>query len=164
MPNVVTIATVNRREFLLGASAAVVIGEFVSQLIGAGAKAQQAAAAANWQEAFRKVVGDAKPVEGQIKLELPEVAENGNTVPFTATVDSPMTAMDYCKSLFLFATANPVATIATFHFTPLSGRAMVASRIRLAQSQDIVVLAQHASGRFVMQRREVRVTIGGCGG
>ncbi len=153
----------SRREFVLGAPAVVLMSDLVARMTFATATAQPVQGA-GWQELMRKILGDAKPVQGQIKLEVPEIAENGNTVPFTATVESPMTETDYVKSLHVLSTANPVPAIAAFHFTPLSGRAIVSSRIRLAQTQDIVVLAQHSTGRFVMQRREVKVTIGGCGG
>jgi sulfur-oxidizing protein SoxY len=154
---------------LLGASAAAVMVQFVAALSAGRAVAQTTArdvprAVPSWEAAYRKVIGDAKPIEGQITLEIPDVAENGNTVPFSLLVQSPMSQLDYIKSVHLFATVNPVPTIATFHFTPQSGTASVASRIRLAKSQDIVVLAESSAKRFLMQRRFVKVTIGGCGG
>lgn len=153
----------SRREFVLGAGAVTLMLDLIARMTIVAASAQPVQGA-GWQELMRKILGDAKPVEGQIKLEIPQIAENGNTVPFTATVESPMTEADYVKTLYVLSTANPVPTIAAFHFTPLSGRASVSSRIRLALTQDIVVLAQHSTGVFVMQRREVKVTIGGCGG
>jgi sulfur-oxidizing protein SoxY len=158
-----------RRTLLLGASAAAAMTQFVAALTARQAAAQTASKALpppppSWEEAYRKIIGNAKPIEGQIKVELPEVAENGNTVPLAIQVESPMSQLDHVKSIYLFATANPVPTIATFHFTPQAGAANVASRIRLAKSQEIVVLAESSAGRFMMQKRFVKVTIGGCGG
>ena len=153
----------DRRSLLLGAAATGVMADFVARMLVASATAQQLQGP-GWQEAMRKILGNATPVEGQLTIEAPEIAENGNMVPFTARAASPMTEADHVRSIHVLATANPVATIGAFHFTPASGLAIVSSRIRLAQTQDIVVLAQHSTGRFVVQRREVKVTIGGCGG
>lgn len=153
----------SRREIVLGGAATVLMSDLVARMMIASASAQQLQGP-GWQDVMAKILGDATPVVGQIKLEMPEIAENGNTVPFTATVESPMSDGDYVKTMHVLSTANPVPAIAVFHFTPQSGRAAVSSRIRLAQTQDVVVLAQHSTGRFVLQRREVKVTIGGCGG
>jgi len=157
------IETVDRREFLLGASAAAAVALFLSQATEF-AQAQGAASESGWEEAYRKVVGDAKPVEGKLVLELPEIAENGNVVPFVLSIQSPMTADSYVKAAHIFSTANPQPTVATFHFTPLSGKASVASRMRLARTQDIISVAELSDGKFAVARRNVKVTIGGCGG
>jgi sulfur-oxidizing protein SoxY len=117
-----------------------------------------------WEIAVRKILGEAKPSEGKIGIEMPDIAENGNTVPFTITVDSPMTEKDYVKAIHVLATANPQPGVATFRFFPLSGKASVASRMRLARTQDIITIAEMSDGRFLMAKRPVKVTIGGCGG
>jgi len=117
-----------------------------------------------WELAVRKVLGDAKPIEGKVLIDLPEIAENGNTVPFTVSVDSPMSETDYVKTAHIIATANPQPGVATFRFSPLSGKANVASRMRLAKTQDVIVIAELGDGRFLMSKRNVKVTIGGCGG
>jgi sulfur-oxidizing protein SoxY len=117
-----------------------------------------------WEQAVRKVLGDAKPIEGKVLIDLPEIAENGNTVPFTVSVDSPMSETDYVKTVHIIATANPQPGVATFRFSPLSGKANVASRMRLAKTQDVIVIAELGDGRFLMSKRNVKVTIGGCGG
>jgi sulfur-oxidizing protein SoxY len=153
----------DRRSLLLGAAATAAMTDLVGRMLIASAAAQPVPGAA-WQDEMRKILGDAKPVDGQLTIEVPEIAENGNMVPFTARAESPMTEADHVRSMHVLATANPVATIAAFHFTPASGVAVVSSRIRLAQTQDVVVLAQHSTGRFLLQRRMVKVTIGGCGG
>ena len=117
-----------------------------------------------WEVELRKVIGDAKPTEGKLVLELPEIAENGNMVPFTVSVDSPMTDKEFVKAIHLFSTGNPQPMVGSFYFSPLSGKAFVASRMRLAQTQDVISVAELADGQFAMVRRNVKVTIGGCGG
>jgi sulfur-oxidizing protein SoxY len=117
-----------------------------------------------WQDELKKIMGDAKPVEGKVQLEMPDIAENGNTVPFAVTVESPMTDKDYVKAIHVVATSNPQAGVASFHLSPISGRATVASRMRLARTQDVIAVAELSDGKFLMGKRNVKVTIGGCGG
>ena len=121
-------------------------------------------ASQGWEQAVKKVLGDAKPIEGKLAIDLPEIAENGNTVPFTVSVESPMTEADHVKVIHVLATANPQPGVAVFRFSPLSGKAMVASRMRLARTQDVIGIAELNDGRFLMSKRNVKVTIGGCGG
>jgi sulfur-oxidizing protein SoxY len=150
-------SSINRREFALGAAAGV--AALGLPLAGWGQDAAQA-----WEQAVKKVLGDAKPSEGKMTLELPEIAENGNTVPFTVSVDSPMSETDRVKAIHVIATANPQPGVAVFRFSPLSGKAAVASRMRLARTQDVIVIAELSDARFLMSKRNVKVTIGGCGG
>jgi sulfur-oxidizing protein SoxY len=147
----------DRREF---AAAAVAMALLPAQATPLGAQAAEPA----WQQALKNLVGDAKPVEGKVTLELPEIAENGNTVPMTVSVESPMTASDYVKAIHVIATENPQPGVATFRFTPLSGKASAASRMRLARTQEVIGLAELSDGKFLLGRRTVKVTIGGCGG
>jgi sulfur-oxidizing protein SoxY len=147
---------VDRRTFVLGAAAAAAVIPF------AEAAAQDNPQA--WQEALKKILGDAKPIEGKVLLELPEIAENGNTVPFGVSVESPMTEKDYVKAIHVLATANPQPGVATFRFSPSSGKAAVNSRLRLARTQEIVTVAELSDGKFLTAKRIVKVTIGGCGG
>jgi sulfur-oxidizing protein SoxY len=149
----------DRRTFILGASAAAALLPLVS-----GAAAQQANDAAAIEAALKRAIGDAKPVEGKINLDLPEIAENGNTVPFAATVESPMTDKDYVKALHVFAPGNPQPDVATFNFTPVSGKASVSSRLRLGRTQDVYAVAELSDGKVFLAKRTVKVTIGGCGG
>ncbi len=102
--------------------------------------------------------------KGKITIDLPEIAENGNTVPLTVTVDSPMTAESYVSDVLVVADGNPRPGLATFHFTPLSGRAEAATRIRLAATQNIIVVAKTNDGKIFTDQKQVKVTIGGCGG
>ena len=113
---------------------------------------------------LKTLIGDATPVEGKISLDLPEIAENGNTIPYAVRVDSPMSDAQYVKAVHLLAPANPHPQIASFFFTPMSGRASVASRMRLAQTQEVMAIAEISDGTFFMVKRPVKVTVGGCGG
>jgi sulfur-oxidizing protein SoxY len=152
-------SVLDRRAFVLGAGAVAAIAPFLT--------ASQAAAqdAPSWEEAVKKIAGDAKPVtDSRFTFELPEIAENGNMVPFSVGIDGAMTEKDHVKAIHIIATANPQPSVASFRFSPLSGRATVASRMRLARTQDVIGLAEMSDGRFLMTRRPVKVTIGGCGG
>jgi sulfur-oxidizing protein SoxY len=80
------------------------------------------------------------------------------------SVDSPMTEKDYCESVTLIATKNPNVYVATFKFTPDSGKAWVSTRMRLAQTQEVWALAKMSDGKFHIAKTTVKVTIGGCGG
>ncbi len=113
-------------------------------------------------EAF---TGGAAATESSIiKLELPEIAENGNTVPLSVAVDSPMTSDNYVKRVIILAEKNPNPGIATFHFSSKSGVAEASTRMRLATTQNVVAVAELSDGSFHMTKSVVKVTIGGCGG
>jgi sulfur-oxidizing protein SoxY len=114
--------------------------------------------------AIEERIGDAVTKEGRIGLELPQIAENGNTVPIAFEVDSPMTESDYVKAVHVFAEHNPLPNVATFRFTPRSGKARAATRMRLLKTQNIVAVAEMSDGSVYMAKTEVKVTIGGCGG
>ena len=116
-------------------------------------------------EDIKKFTGGAEAVESSIvKLEVPEIAENGNTVPLSVSVDSPMTADNYVKRVILLAEKNPNPGVATFHFSPRSGVAEASTRMRLATTQNVVAIAELSDGSFHMTKSTVKVTIGGCGG
>jgi sulfur-oxidizing protein SoxY len=150
---------VDRRVFLIGAGAAATLAPLL-----AGPSAAQNGAA-GWEDAVKAIAGDARPIsDSRFTFDLPDIAENGNMVPFTIGLTSPMTEKDHVRAIHIVATANPLPRVATFRFTPLSGRASVASRLRLARSQDLIGLAELSDARFLMVRRAVKVAIGGCGG
>lgn len=113
---------------------------------------------------IKKLYGDKPLTAGRIKLDLPTIAENGLVVPLNFKVDSPMTEKDYVKSVHFWADGNPNPQVAAFHFTPMSPRAEAQIRIRLAQTQHIVAVAEMSDGKLFTARQEVKVTIGGCGG
>ncbi len=116
-----------------------------------------------FDDAFGKIVGNGTPIEGRMVLELPEDAENGNIVPYKITVESPMTDEDHIARVHLLSTQNPQASVATFHFTPLSGKATVAGRMRLAKTQEVIAVALTSSNSLLIARQKVIVGIGGCG-
>ena len=104
------------------------------------------------------------PKDGKVTLKAPEIAENGNAVPVTISVESEMTDKSYVKAIYIAADGNPNPGVATYEFTPLSGKAEIQLRVRLAQTQKLVVVAEMNDGTLYTASREVKVTIGGCGG
>ncbi|MEO0624318.1 MAG: thiosulfate oxidation carrier protein SoxY [Pseudomonadota bacterium] len=109
------------------------------------------------QEAILAFTGGATPAEGDIELTTPEIAENGNTVPVAVSADGAV-------AILLLAAGNPNPGVATFTFGKLAPHRSAATRIRLAQTQDVIAVAKLESGAFTMVQRTVKVTIGGCGG
>jgi len=148
-------AIFNRRRVLaIGAGAAV-----------AAAFAQDSALADNGAaELIKQFTGGKTPASGRIDLDLPEIAENGNTVPMTVSVESPMTEQSYVSEVLVVADGNPRAGVVTFHFTPASGVAEANTRIRLAATQNVIAVAKMNDGSLFAVSKEVKVTIGGCGG
>lgn len=108
--------------------------------------------------------GGQEPQSGKLTLTAPEIAENGNTVPISIEVDSAMTDGDLVEAVVIFADGNPRPEVATFHFTALSGTAAATTRMRLARTQNVIAMARMADGTVYMDKKEVKVTIGGCGG
>ena len=108
--------------------------------------------------------GGKTPESGKITLIAPEIAENGNTVPISVSVESAMSGDDLVESVMLVAEQNPSPSVATFHFTALSGTAAATTRMRLAKTQNVIAVAKMADGSVYMDSKEVKVTIGGCGG
>lgn len=149
---------VNRRELLqlFGAGTVAAMGISLAGPALADAKSVDAA--------INKITGGKAPAAGKMTIEAPQIAENGSTVPLTITVDSPMTDADHVKSVHLWADGNPTGDVASFHFTTMSGKARVSTRIRLAKTQNVITVAEMSNGSFVMAKSEVKVTIGGCGG
>ena len=104
------------------------------------------------------------PQEGKLAIKAPEIAENGNAVPVTLSVESEMTEKSYVKALHLAADGNPNPGVASYSFTPMSGKAEVQLRVRLAQTQKLIAVAEMSDGSLHTASREIKVTIGGCGG
>ncbi|MCA1297058.1 thiosulfate oxidation carrier protein SoxY [Stappia indica] len=148
---------ITRRQALaLGAGAAVVTMTALPRLSLADTDAVKAAIDA--------MAGGATPEVANVTLTAPEIAENGNTVPITVAIDSPMTDDDYVTDVTILAAGNPSPGVATFHFTPMSGSAEATTRMRLAKTQDVIAVAKTSTGKVYMDRKTVKVTIGGCGG
>ena len=112
--------------------------------------------------AIRTIVGEAPLRTGKVKLDIPPLVENGNTVPVTVSVTSPMTADDHVRSIHVFNEKNPQPYIGNFYIGPAAGRAQVSTRIRLADSQKVVAIAQMSDGSFWSTSVDVVVTLAAC--
>jgi sulfur-oxidizing protein SoxY len=122
------------------------------------------AAPAQVEAEIQKLYAGKKLGEGKIKLDLPSIAENGLVVPLNVEVESAMTDKDYVKALHIFADGNPNPGVASFYFTPMMPKASAQIRLRLAATQNVVAVAEMSDGSLYTAKREVKVTIGGCGG
>src|SRR6266540_4435694 len=143
----------NRREFLVaagGAAAGLGLGSSVTV-------APAHATPATMQEAIRKVVGAARVSPGRVKLELPPLVENGNTVPLAVSVESAMTEADHVRAIHVFTEKNPLPDVVTFRLGPRAGRARVATRIRLADTGTVVAISELSDGSFWSDRVAVVV-------
>jgi sulfur-oxidizing protein SoxY len=143
----------------------VAIGGGAVAVLGAGIFAGPAlASAAKADAAMNKLIGGRATRQGRVRLKLPPIAEDGNSVPMTVSVDSPMTENDYVKSVHVVADGNPNPNVASFHFTSASGKAQVSTRIRMLKTQNIIAVAEMNDGTLYRTVKNVKVTIGGCGG
>lgn len=156
------VLALSRRQFVLSAvaSSALLSAMGVSSL----AQAQEMAPVDNGWEDIMAAITDGKDViDGAlISVELPEIAENGNAVQYSVAVAERDGV--FPKSATILVTGNPRPSVGTFHFTPLMGEARFTSRLRLGQTQEVIVLADVGDGQIAMHRQVVKVTIGGCGG
>jgi sulfur-oxidizing protein SoxY len=146
-----------RREFLGLAGGAAVLGT-VPMVTVRPAEATPAMLAA----AIRAVTGPAEVHTGKVKLDIPPLVENGNTVPMTVSVTSPMTPDDYVKSIHVFNEKNPQPNIGNFYFGPRAGRAQISTRIRLADTQKVVAIARLSDDTFWSASVDVVVTLAAC--
>ena len=124
---------------------------------GAAAAVFPVGAVAGVEDAIAAFTGGADLGDAGITLTAPEIAENGNTVPIEVSAPG-------AESIMVLAAGNPVPAVATFNFGALAASQFASTRIRLAGTQDVVAIAKMADGSFVKASREVKVTIGGCGG
>jgi sulfur-oxidizing protein SoxY len=135
-----------------------------AMLTFASMEEQASAAAKEAADQIAKFTGGKTAATAKISIELPEIAENGNTVPLSVSVDAPMTAENFVSEILVVADGNPNPGIATFHFSPLAAKAEASTRIRLATTQNIIVVAKTNKGEIYTGQKLVKVTIGGCGG
>ena len=150
-----------RREFLVlacGAASITAAKTAEAQLEPNQAARRQAAL----QEALRKVVGNAQVRRGKVKLDLPPLIENGNAVPLAVTVESPMTEAHHVRAVHVFTEKNPQPNVASFHLGPRAGRARVATRVRLADSQTVVAICELSDGSFWSDSAGIVVTLAAC--
>jgi sulfur-oxidizing protein SoxY len=112
--------------------------------------------------AIRDVVGAGVVRTGKVKLDVPPLVENGNTVSMTVAVTSPMTPEDHVKSIHVFNEKNPQPNVGNYYLGVGAGRAQVSTRIRLADSQKIVAIAKMSDGSFWSATVDVVVTLAAC--
>lgn len=134
---------------------------FIVLALGAATTGARATADA-MQDTIRKVTGGAAVAKGKVKLDVPPLIENGNSVVLSVSVDSPMTAADHVKAIHLFAPENPLPAMLSAYLGPRAGRARFTTRVRVAGSQTLVAIAQLSDGSFWSDSREVVVTLAAC--
>ncbi len=157
MTQVTDMSKLTRRDLLKVAGVSAVAVGTVSFAGSAQAKPEDV------QAYFKKVGADAAKAS-KVTVDGPEIAENGNTVPIEISVDAPMTEKEYVKTIFVAAEGNPTPEVVTFNLTPSSGAARVKFRMRMAQTQKIRAVAMMNDGTTFSGEKEIKVTIGGCGG
>jgi len=114
------------------------------------------------KDAVRAVIGEAPVKRGKVKLDLPPLVENGNSVPCTVAVESPMTAADHVKAIHIFNEKNPQPNVISVKLGPRAGRASFSTRIRLADSQTVTAIAELSDGSFWSDDIDVIVTLAAC--
>ena len=117
---------------------------------------------ASMRAAIRRVVGETPVTKGKVKIDLPPLIENGNAVSLTVVVESPMSIEDHVKAIHVFTEKNPQPNVISVQFGPRAGRATFSSRIRLADSQKVIAIAQMSDGSFWSDEIEVIVTLAAC--
>jgi sulfur-oxidizing protein SoxY len=143
---------ITRREAMAGGLAA----------LGASALPAPAAALGQMDTAIRNAFGEATIRKGRVMLELPPLVENGNTVPMTVAVDSPMTKDNYVKAIHVFNDKNPQPNVVSVQLGPRAGKATIATRIRLAGTQKLMAIAEMSDGTYWADTQEVIVTLAAC--
>lgn len=146
--------TITRRDVLAGGLAAASAGALPAPA-GASTPGQM-------ETAIRRVVGEAEIRKGKVTLDLPPLVENGNTVPITVSVDSPMTKKDHVKAIHVFNEKNPQANVISAQLGPRAGKAVVSTRIRLAGTQKLTAIAEMSDGSCWSDSQEVIVTLAAC--
>jgi sulfur-oxidizing protein SoxY len=147
-----------RREFLVLAACLAAPTPARAQLDPNLAAKRKAAFA----EALHRIVGDAQPRRGRVKLQLPPLIDNGNSVPLSVVVESPMTAADHVKAIHVLTEKNPLPDVVSVALGPRAGRASLATRVRLADTQTVTAIAQMSDGSFWSDSAEVVVTLSAC--
>src|SRR6266702_1413171 len=151
----------SRREFLVLACGAASLA--AARTVEAQIDPNQAALRkAAYREALRKVVGDTQVRRGRGKLQLPPLIDNGNSVALSVAVESPMTAADHVRAIHVFTQRNPLPDVVSVHLGPRAGRAGISTRVRLADTQTVVAIAELSGGTFWSDSAEVVVTLSAC--
>ena len=156
------------RRTALGAIGALGVAAAGGFVVGAPATARAQALGLNEsvQETMKRLFGDRPIKDGEalVKVDFPPIAENGSVVPISVTVDSPMTPASYVKSIYIVADKNRIPFVTRVTLAPEAGRAFMGANIRLGETGDLRAIAEQSDGTLLMVKREVKVTVGGCGG
>jgi len=150
--------TTTRRAFLIGATGCAGGMALVTVLPARPAAATPDAMRA----AIKNVVGDAPLRKGRIRLVLPPLVENGNAVPVQITAESPMTDADHVKAIHVFTEKNPQPNVVAFQLGPRAGKVNIATRMRLADTQLVMAVAEMSDGTFWSDEIDVVVTLAAC--
>jgi sulfur-oxidizing protein SoxY len=158
---------VTRRTVLvaLGALGAAAAGGAVLAVPGT-ARAQALGQNEAVQDGMKRLFG-AKPIKdgaALVKLDVPLIAENGAVVPVSVSVDSPMTPASYVKHIYIVADKNRIPIVTRVTLAPEAGRAFMGANIRLGETGDVRAVVEQSDGTLLQVKREVKVTVGGCGG
>lgn len=145
----------DRRTFITGAATIAALSVVTIPVALAATTAEVDAALAD-------ILNGRSALEGGVAVDLPRLAENGAQVPVTIRIDSPMTEDDHVTAIHILATQNPAPGVGTFHLSPRLARAEVFTRIRMAEAQDVIVLAELSDGRVLQTAARVAVSVGGC--
>jgi sulfur-oxidizing protein SoxY len=117
---------------------------------------------AAFQAALKRIVGDNPVRKGRVKITLPPLIDNGNSVPLSVSVESPMTEADHVKAMYVLTEKNPLPDVVGVHLGPRAGRAILSTRVRLADTQTVTAIAQTSDGSFWSDTAEVVVTLSAC--
>lgn len=142
---------ISRRRFLALACAAT-----------AASSSSVRATPAAMQEAIGRITGGARVASGRVKLEVAPLIENGNSVLLAVSVNSPMTAAEHVRAIHVFAPDNPLPNMVSAYLGPRSGRARIMTRVRVAESQTLLAIAQLSDGSFWSDSVPVVVTLAAC--
>ncbi len=148
--------TVNRRSFIKLAS--------MGALTVAALPFEASATPQETEAIIDKISAGRAVNDARVGIILPEIAENGGTVPVSISVDSPMSEDSFVKVLHIFADDNPLPEVASYYFGPHNGKAALSMRIRLGKTQKVIAMAEMNNGDIFIGRKEIKVTLGGCGG
>jgi sulfur-oxidizing protein SoxY len=148
----------SRRQFLTASGGVAIAALLPSRSAGQLNRTQPN----NMPDVIRKLVGSAQIRTGRVKLGLPPLVENGNLVPLSVSVESPMTDADYVQAIHVFTEKNPLPETVSFHLGPRAGRADIATRVRLADTQTVVAIAELSDGSFWSASAHVIVTLAAC--
>jgi sulfur-oxidizing protein SoxY len=143
----------SRRDFLIAAAGGIGLAT-----VSRPARATPAA----MQDAIRKVTGGAPLRSGRVKLDVPPLIDNGNSVALAVAVESPMTPSDYVKAIHVFTERNPLPNVVSVHLGPRAGRARLATRVRLADTQTVLAIAELSDGSYWTDSVQVVVTLSAC--